>query len=338
MNPEFSLGSLFFGSLVLVNGGDMVDSQFESGREPAGQSYIDSSTCERCGLCAEICPAHILRVIRLPGGEKMSELQAERLFACIHCAHCMAICPTRSIHIAGLSYETDLFDLPESAGREAADDQEAFFNLLASRRSVRVFRDKPVPRELLERILAAVAQAPMGFPPSQVEVTVVASRSLIEQALPLMMELYERLGKLVKNPVARAVIRSRVSPDDFNSLREHVLPMMTYRLPDMRAGKYDAITRGAPALLLFHTQRGLGSSSKDGDIALTYALLAAHALGLGATVIDLVPPAVERTPALRQLFQIPPDNQVQAALVVGYPKFRFRQGIRRKLKNVVWIK
>ena len=68
-----------------------------------------------------------------------------------------------------------------------------------------------------------------------------------------------------------------------------------------------------------------------------YGLLAAHALGLGATAIGLVPPAIERSPRLREIFEIPPENQVLASMIVGYPRYRFRRGIRRELANVKWI-
>jgi nitroreductase len=133
------------------------------------------------------------------------------------------------------------------------------------------------------------------------------------------------------------MIRRRTTPEQFNVLKNHVLPSMAYRLPDMKAGGPDTITRGAPVLLLFHAHREAEGHTDDTWIALTYGLLAAHALGLGATALSLVPPVVERTPELRTLFQIPPENEVVASMVVGYPRVRFRRGIRRELADVHWI-
>jgi nitroreductase len=105
----------------------------------------------------------------------------------------------------------------------------------------------------------------------------------------------------------------------------------------MKAGKYDTITRGAPTMLLFHAHQEAGSHSEDVFIALTYGLLAAHNLGLGACAIGLAPPVVERSPTLREMFQIPPDNEVQGCIIVGYPKYHFKRGIRRKMAGVHWI-
>ena len=90
-------------------------------------------------------------------------------------------------------------------------------------------------------------------------------------------------------------------------------------------------------MLLFHAHREAEGHRDDALIALTYGLLAAHALGLGATALSLVPPIVQRSPELRAMFQIPPENHVLASMVVGYAKVRFKRGIRRELAGVHWI-
>jgi hypothetical protein len=58
---------------------------------------------------------------------------------------------------------------------------------------------------------------------------------------------------------------------------------------------------------------------------------------LGATAIGLVTRVVERSPELRELFQIPPENEALASMIVGYPRHRFRHSIRRDLAGVHWI-
>jgi nitroreductase/Pyruvate/2-oxoacid:ferredoxin oxidoreductase delta subunit len=270
-------------------------------------SEINVETCKGCGLCASVCPAWVPHLVNGPAGRKVAELRAERLSTCVACGHCMAVCPTGSVRIAGLSYEDDFYALAEGP----IDDQ-GWFDLLATRRSIRVFRDRPVEREVVEQILQAITLAPMGVPPHKVEVTVVQDRKTIEQALPVMVAMYENLSGWIKNPLMRAVIRRRAGQSGYQSLVGHVLPGMRYRLSDMRAGLGDAFTRGAPALLLFHADRDADNHTEDVFIALTYGLLAAHALGLGATAIGLVSAAVERSPELRQLLRIPAQNEVVA--------------------------
>jgi nitroreductase len=244
----------------------------------------------------------------------------------------MAICPTQSVIAPGLSYEKDFFDLPKSDV-----DSESFFNLISTRRAVRLYRKKPVPRDVLQKIVEAISLAPMGFPPHKVEITVVRRREDIERALPYMVKFYEDLQNWINNPIPRFFMKHKLTPEAFNTLKNHIVPMMKITLPDMKDGVEDIITRGAPSLFLFHANRAAENHSEDLFIDLTYGLLAAHALGLGATAISLVPPAVERIPELRNLFQIPKDNEVLGSMIVGYPRRRFKRGIRRQLANVSWI-
>jgi nitroreductase len=234
--------------------------------------------------------------------------------------------------MAGLTYTDDFFKLPHHT---VGDEQ--FSGFLSSRRSVRVFKDDPVPREMLEKIVEIISLAPMSFPPHKVQVTVMQKRETIERALPLMVKFYEELSRKMDNPFIRWVIRRKAGQEAFDSLQSHVLPSLAWRLPDMKAGLGDTITRGAPSMLVFHARREAMGQTADGWIALTYGLLAAHALGLGATAIDLVPPAIARSPELREMFEIPRENRVLASMIVGYPRYRFQRGIRRRLANVNWI-
>jgi len=293
---------------------------------------INVDTCQGCGLCVSVCPASVPHLVPGPAGRQVAELRAERLFACVVCGHCMAVCPTQSVRVAGLSYEDDFYALPDSP-----IDGQGWFDLLATRRSIRVFQDRPVEREAVVKILEAISLAPMGLPPHKVEVSVVQDRETIEQALPVMVEMYENLARWIKNPFMRFMIRRRAGRSGYRSLTGHVLPSMGYRLPDMRAGLGDTFTRGAPTLLLFHAHRDADNHTEDAFIALTYGLLAAHALGLGATAVSLVSGTVERSPELRQLFQIPEHNEVVASMILGYPKVRFKRGIRRELAGVHWV-
>ncbi len=289
---------------------------------------VNLETCKKCGLCAEVCPNQIMEWVQ----GKEPGFRADRTSLCIQCGHCMAVCPTQSITAGGLSYEKDFFDLP--LGRLGECD---FFNFISSRRSVRNFQDKPVPQEMLQRIIDAVTLAPMGFPPHKVEVTVVQNRSIIHKALPQMMKLYGDLNKWMKNPLVRFLMKRKMNLETFNTIQNHVIPAMEKGLPEMKEKGRDIFTRGAPALILFHAPRGSENHTEDSHIAVTYGLLAAHALGLGASAIGLIPPAVERNQVLRKLFQIPGGNEVLASMIVGYPKVPFKRGIRRGLPKVTWV-
>ena len=146
---------------------------------------IDPELCTNCALCVVICPAAILS----RDESKKIFFRSDRVDICIKCGHCMAMCESSAISIEGLSYETNFRPIPESIWNEAD-----FYNFLLARRSVRVFKDKPVPIELLQKIVDAIATAPFGVHPDNVEITVVSDKKVIEKAWPIMSKILHSNG------------------------------------------------------------------------------------------------------------------------------------------------
>jgi nitroreductase/NAD-dependent dihydropyrimidine dehydrogenase PreA subunit len=289
---------------------------------------INRDTCKVCGVCAEVCPMKIMK----KDGSNGITFRQDRLLLCMKCGQCMAVCPTKSIVVEGLSYSRDFLDAPE---RAAADS--VFFNMITTRRAIRNFKDKPVPKELLEKIVRAMTFAPPSFTPVKTEIVVVQDTEVIRQALPHMIQVYDGLVTAVSNPFARYFIQRKVGKAKFKTIENHVVPLMKSRLPELKAGTEDTITRYAPAMILFHADRNAENYETDICIALTYGFLAAHALGLGGSAMDLIPPAIQNNQELRKMFSIPDNNNVVASMILGYPKHRYQRGIKRELKSVSWI-
>lgn len=288
---------------------------------------MDASLCKSCGLCIEICPN---KIFRLENGR--TSIINKRIHLCFTCGQCMAICTAKAITIEGYTYEENFFELPKPASFETP-----FFDMIKSRRAVRNFADKPVPRELLEKIVEAISMAPPGIPPAKTEITVVQNTDLIRKSLPYMISDYDFLYKGMRNPFIRFIIQIKAGWEMFRTLKQHIVPMMRERLPDLKAGTEDTITRYAPAMILFHANRNEVLYQEDIHIAVTYGFLAAHALGLGGSAMTIIYPIIEKNKALRQLFAIPESNEVVGSIIIGYPKYYFRRGIRRPLKNITWL-
>ena len=289
---------------------------------------IDRSTCTKCALCAEVCPNRI-PVKQGPDGTIAARDNAG---LCMRCGQCMAICPTRSILVDGLSYERDFFDLPGNS-----PDEAAFHDMIRTRRAVRNFKGGPVPKELLEKVVEAISFAPPSFPPLKYQIVVVQNAELIRKALPNMIRLYESLVKMMKNPVIRFFIKREVGSKRFRTMRSHLLPLLASRLPALKAGTEDTLTRNAPAMILFLADRDGEDIGPDIIIAAAFGMLAAHSMGLGGSIMDIIPPAIDRDPELRKMFSIPDDQEVAAALILGYPKYKYQRGIRRKIRSVHWL-
>lgn len=110
---------------------------------------IDASRCLGDGLCVRDCVCHCIRM--KDGRAYFRDLAG---CACIRCGHCAAICPAGAVSMDGLEAGV-LPRVPENT--ITADD---FSGLAKSRRSTRLFEDRPVPRELLRRALDTARYAP----------------------------------------------------------------------------------------------------------------------------------------------------------------------------------
>ncbi len=291
---------------------------------------IDQLTCSKCRLCTEVCPNKILTV----NDSSETTFISERVGLCFKCGHCMAVCRTKSITIDGLSYETDFLELPVY---EPGNLAKPFFELIRSRRAVRNFKDKPVPKALLEKIVEAVTFAPPGFPPLKTEIIVVENTELIRESLPYMIRLYDSLVRMMKKPVFRFFIKREVGDKKFRTMQEHLIPLLISRLPALKDGTEDTLARNAPAMILFIADKNGEDISQDISIAATYGMLASHSLGLGGSVMDIIPPAVNKDKELRKMFGIQEDREVITSLIIGYPRYRYQRGIKRNLRSVSWL-
>lgn len=303
-----------------------------SEKAPKEGFVIDEKLCTACLSCVSVCPMMIYEKAQ-DGGKKKVRVSGERAHLCMACGHCMAVCTGKALAVPGLGYERDFFELPgKTAGKEE------LLAALHARRSVRVFKDTPVPREALEELAREISFAPPAFPPHNVELTIVESRAAIERALPAIVAFYDKAIAMLGRRVPRFFMRRAVAPDVFDTMQNHIKPIYELEIPIMKKTGKDVFTYGAPALVIFHAPRAAPCHTENLYIALSFGLVAAHAMGLGATAIGMIPPAVNRDRRVRELFGVPEENEALASMIVGYPRVVFRRGIRRELRSVRWVK
>jgi nitroreductase len=283
----------------------------------------DDRTCTGCARCVDACPECILELL-----EKRPRFEPGADSECIACGHCVMACNTGAAHHSAFT-DADFFPLDKDAV-----GLDELMRLFTTRRSVRRFKDEPVPRELIDRVLEATATAPMGFPPHTTEVIAIDAPERIQALVPHMIRGFAELDGMISNPIGRFFVKRAVGAPMLKALEAHVIPVTrrAKKLYDERG--LQRYLWNAPALLLFHADRFATSNLENTWIAVTYAMLAAHALGLGTLVNGLLPPTVDRSKELRLELGVPKDNQVQAALLLGFPKVRYKRGVKRKLRKI----
>lgn len=287
---------------------------------------IDQAACTQCGMCTEVCPNHILS----SDGLNATVVVSDRIPICVACGHCMAVCKQQAITVNGLNYEHHIKKLPAHS-----IDHNHFIHFLAHRRSIRNFKPKPVPEELIKKVLEAVNHAPYGVEPHKLQITVIPKREIIEQALPHMEGFLDKIVSWLEHPLASRIIRRRNAEETFNTLKNHVYPIA--KLGNYKLKYGDRITRGAPVMLILHAEKGAEEHTNNAMIFATFLLLSAHSLGLGATMVGLLPPAINRVGEIRRIFQIPDGHEVTMTVIMGYPKYKYNATISRNYHKTNWI-
>jgi nitroreductase/NAD-dependent dihydropyrimidine dehydrogenase PreA subunit len=289
-------------------------------------STINQDKCKKCKLCIEICPCNILE---LTSNDTVEFIESKK-HICIKCGQCMAICNAEAIVIEGYSYEKN-FKKAETYNIDY-DNLSAF---LQSRRSIRHFKDQEVSNEVIQQILDTLKLAPYGSAPDEVHMTVVNNRKVIEESLPKMSEFFDKIVKYMESPFMRFMIKKKKGIEVFNTLQNHLYPIA-------KAGNYklefgDRITRNAPAMIIFHASIGAEEHTNNSLIYATYCMMAAQSLGLGSTMVGLVPAAINKVPEVRSMFKIPDGHEAVISLILGYPKFIFKKTIVREKTNINWL-
>ncbi|MCG8635374.1 MAG: nitroreductase family protein [Desulfobacterales bacterium] len=268
---------------------------------------IDQNKCDRDGICALDCPAHI---IKMTDGGPAPVKGAEEF--CINCGHCVAVCPK-----GAFSLDTMTPDDCMPVDRKPALDAGQTEYFLRSRRSIRQYKDKGVPGDLLKEVLSLAACAPTGSNRQPVRWLVVDQKDYVEA---IAGHVIDWMRYVIENHPEVAVT--------FN---------MKALVSQWDRG-VDRITRDAPALVFAYADKSIGSAAADCHTALAYLELAAPGFGLGSCWAGYVNFAAAQWPPLSKMLGIPGDCAGHGAVMVGYPKLRYARAPRRKAPDIRFFK
>jgi len=98
------------------------------------------------------------------------------------------------------------------------------------------------------------------------------------------------------------------------------------------------ICHHAPAVILFHgVVSKTGMAEADANIWATYTSIYANTLDMGTCFNGFIVKAMEQNSKLNPYFKVPSGHKVYAALLVGYPKVKYRNEASRQSPVVVLL-
>ena len=98
----------------------------------------------------------------------------------------------------------------------------------------------------------------------------------------------------------------------------------------------DMILRSAPHLVITHTVKEDMDHGGDCIISLSYLELAAHAHGLGTCWAGMLLTVANNYPPLLEALNLPNGHVLGGAMMLGYPKYKYRRLPKRKDAKIEW--
>ncbi|MBC2458852.1 nitroreductase family protein [Clostridium beijerinckii] len=265
---------------------------------------VNQSTCVKCGLCSNVCPSGVL---------SMNENGPIAIHPdnCITCGHCVAVCPSSSIDNIKTPLSNQLY--LESFPIIDSSTAESF---LRSRRSIRCYKEAKVPQQALLKLVNIARFAPTASNTQGLSYIVIKNKKILQQAASIVVEWME---DQLKN-----------SPSPHWSFSRHV---KNYR----EAGE-DSILRNAPHIILATSTKDFKNGIKNTISAFSYLELFATTLGLGSCWAGLFEMcAFSNYKPLLELLQIPDNKVITGAVMVGYPKYKYRKIVDRNPLEVEFL-
>ncbi|MGA2158694.1 MAG: nitroreductase family protein [Dehalococcoidia bacterium] len=285
---------------------------------------VKADLCSKCAMCVQECPGKFYIQ-----ASKDSFPEARDLEFCNSCGHCVAICPKDAIVHSGFPQ-----GYIQPVNQKNLPSQEAALELLRTRRSTRVFQDKPVEKQQIERIIDAARFAPTAHNTQTTEYIVVQDKKILDEMKRITANLIAGSIAKARNPLMKpmvSIILGKHSGAFFRSI-----PQLKRLIAAVKSGT-DRILRNAPVLIIFHADERSSMADINAQLAIQNAALMAYSLGLGSFYTGYILAACQRDKSIRRLINLPQNHKVYGGLAIGYPKFEFKKWIERKTPEVSWL-
>jgi NADPH-dependent glutamate synthase beta subunit-like oxidoreductase/nitroreductase len=292
---------------------------------------------------------------------------------CIACHDCETVCPNGAMMMPNF-YRVDegrwatSFDIPTDSRdgmpnplrlkkplpfNEIINDITDVERVIYTRRSVRVFKPDPVPRELIERVLEAGRFAPTAGNGISYKVSVVTDRKVMDELHKSTVFLLSNTSQIYmsKNPLRNILKRILVlvKPNSFDQRPMAAISGITrgrFGSKQSRFGEKEVdVFFGAPvALMLMPHQLAISDKELGLGIVAHSMVLAAHSLGLGTCYVGFVTQTMNQAPWMKLKFALNkrlglewPYNKPGMFILMGYPAVKVDGAVPREFPQVNWV-
>ena len=268
-----------------------------------GLITIDQNKCKKDGVCVRECPFSLDQAFY---GKRLSRNDSGTVkLSAPHADIVSPYCPH-----AALDHERVPLHLTSPIEENISVGEAQAVQFLRSRRSIRLFENRPVEEEKVKRLIDAAHYAPTAGNRQLVHWVVHTDRTRLKELAGLTAEWMRET--LNTNPAV-----AKTSP---------YLPNIVSAWDSGR----DSILWNAPVLIVASAPKQAAYGLTDVSIALTYLDLLAPAMGLGTCWAGLLQGALLASPSLREKAGIPGGHSHHYPMMLGHAALRHHRLPARK--------
>ncbi|MFX1275753.1 MAG: nitroreductase family protein [Promethearchaeota archaeon] len=291
---------------------------------------INDDKCIKCLKCVNDCPTRLFFKPPTITGKKRIVKFEDPFNSCIICGHCISICPTDAIE-----YEASdrACEFEETRNPSSIIIYENLLKFLRIRRSIRSYKEDPVPREEINSILEAMRYAPSAGNKQSWEFIVLTEKEKISNLRDIVMNLILSLNKVIRIAKYFRFFLSKNLKEQVNTPRTMI--SLNSKIERFKNGQ-DPIFFNAPVVIIIYAPKYGSMTGNDAGITLTYGMLAAQARGLGTCWIGYAQEALRRNKKYRKKLGIPKKMNVHGVLILGYPAVEYHRVPPRNPLKIKW--
>jgi len=260
---------------------------------------VNQKKCTKCGLCIIECPAGLFTKDETGIAKPVDEAEKK----CFYCGHCISIC-----HGQAISLPISVPEKLKKINSELNITVEQAEQFLKGNRSVRLYKEDPVPKDIIHKIMDITRYAPSAKNAQPLNWIITENREVTRKLADFTAEGFSLAGTEFLTKVV-----------------------------DIYMDGKDIILRGAPHIIIAHAHQDGFDPSVDCSIALTYFDLAANAYGLGTCWAGFFMIGVNSYQVLSDYLKLPQGHKVYGAMMFGYPKYRYQLIPERKQPEIRWM-
>lgn len=268
---------------------------------------VDENKCKKDGICAAECPT---KIILFKGKNAVPRPAQGAEATCINCGHCVAVCPHGALSLEKMPVESC-----PPVKKEWLLGPEQAEHFLRSRRSIRNYKDNPVDKKTISRLIEIAGYAPTGHNFQPVNWLVIYDGDELKRLIGIVIDW----------------MRDSIE-------KQHGLAKMMHFKEIVTAWDFgiNVVSRGAPHLIITHASQMDPSAQSACRNALAYLELAAGPLGLGSCCCGFFDAAAMFWKPLREALDLPKGHVPQGAVMVGYPKYKYHRLPARNEPRITW--